>query len=170
MLERNMFMTATALKLPGRCALLLVALALPIGAVAQTPPVQPAQPSQAQTQRQTGHGMADRVEKRIADLHARLHITAAQQPQWEQFAQVMRDNAHQMRDVVSDRAAKMHAMNAAENMQSYAQLAEQHAQDLRKLAGAFQAVYESLSDEQKRAADEIFRHDAVRHSHTKRTG
>lgn len=156
-------MTASGVKLSGRCALLLMALALPIGAMAQTPPVKQDQPSQGQTPRRTSHPTTDRLEQRIADMHAKLHITEAQQPQWEQFAQLMRDNGRQMRDAARERAAKVRAMNAAENMQSYAQLAELHAQDLQKLAASFQSVYATLSDQQKQAADELFRHDAVRH-------
>ena len=48
-------------------------------------------------------------------------------------------------------------MNAAENMQSYAQIAELHAQDTQKLAAAFQTLYGSMSDAQKKNADTVFR-------------
>ena len=44
-------------------------------------------------------------------------------------------------------------MNAVESMQSYATLAELHAQDVQKLTAAFQTLYGSLSDAQKKAAD-----------------
>src|SRR5208282_6190552 len=42
---------------------------------------------------------SDRVEARLKDLHKRLHITAAQDIQWNDLAQVMRDNAKAMVDL-----------------------------------------------------------------------
>ena len=45
------------------------------------------------------------VEARIKELHKRLHITAAQKPQWDNLAQVMRDNAQAMSDLKKQRAA-----------------------------------------------------------------
>src|SRR5579872_2083955 len=41
----------------------------------------------------TGQSMQQVVDQRIAELHAKLHITKEQEPQWQQFTQVMRDNA-----------------------------------------------------------------------------
>jgi protein CpxP len=114
-----------------------------------------------QTQR-GAQSTPDRVEQRIADLHARLQITPDQQPLWDKFAQVMRDNARQMRQVADDRSAKIKAMNASDNMQSYAQIVMQHAQDLQSLATAFQPLYASLSPEQQRTADTMFRDVAMR--------
>lgn len=99
----------------------------------------------------------DRVEGRIADLHTRLKITPVQSPQWDAFAGVMRDNARGMETAFDTRTTGRLKMTAVENMQSYATLAEQHAQDLRKLAPAFASLYGVMSDDQKRNADEVFR-------------
>ncbi len=98
-----------------------------------------------------------RVETRITQLHKELGITSAQQGQWDQFAQVMRDNAKAFGKAIQDRAAKLASMNAMESMQSYAALAELHSQDVQKLTAAFQTLYGSLSDAQKKAADTAFR-------------
>jgi periplasmic protein CpxP/Spy len=111
------------------------------------------------------HNMADRVEQRIADLHAKLQITPAQQPQWDQFVQVMRDNAQSMDQTFQHRVQTMSAMTATENMQSYAQLASTNAQDVQKLVPAFQALYDTMSDAQKRTADQVFRDDAHHGDH-----
>ena len=105
---------------------------------------------------------ADRVEQRIASLHARLGITPAEQPLWDKFAQVMRDNAQKLSETAGDRAAKLKDMNASDNMQSYAQLAMVHAQDLQNLSAAFQPLYASLSPEQQHEADTMFRNVAMR--------
>ena len=98
-----------------------------------------------------------RVEARIAQLHKDLSITPAQQGQWDQFAQVMRDNASAMDQALKDRTSKMQSVNAGESMQSYATLAELHAQGVQKLTAAFQTLYGSLSDAKKKAADMAFR-------------
>jgi periplasmic protein CpxP/Spy len=111
------------------------------------------------------HDMVDNVEQRIADLHAKLQITTAQQPQWDQFIQVMRDNAQSMDQTFQHRVQTMPAMTATENMQSYAQLASTNAQDVQKLVPAFQALYDTMSDTQKRTADQVFRDDAHHGGH-----
>jgi hypothetical protein len=111
----------------------------------------------------------ERVEKRIADLREKLHISPAEEPLWDKFAQVMRDNAQRMSESARERAAKLKDMNASDNMQSYAQLAMVHAQDLQSLSAAFQPLYASFSPEQQRTADAIFREPstarAARHRH-----
>lgn len=110
--------------------------------------------------RTPGETMTQMAEQRITDLHTRLHITAQQQPQWDQFTQVMRDNAKDLDAAYQQRAATFEKMNAVENMQSYAQIEQTRAQDLQKLVPAFQTLYASLSDEQKKLADQVFRNRA----------
>ena len=136
---------------------LAATLSLPIAALAQNPPASPKQTTQSETQRPAGQTAPDRVEQRIVDLHVRLHITPDEQTLWDKFAQVMRDNAQHMRQTAADRADKLKTMNASENMQSYAQIAMQHAQDVQNLASAFQPLYASFSPDQQRTADVMFR-------------
>ncbi len=111
--------------------------------------------------RTSGETMAEAAEQRITDLHTRLKITAAEQSQWDQFAQVMLDNAKDLDAAYQQRAASFDKMNAVENMQSYAQIEQSRAQDLQKLVPAFQTLYTSLSDDQKQAADRLFRNQAA---------
>ena len=162
-------------------ALLIATLALPAGTLAQSSPGSPAtgaatSPSGAPPQsarpasRQQADGhKGERVEQRIANLHAKLHITSAQDQQWQQFAQVMRDNARNMDQTFRERAQNFQSLNAVENMQSYADIAQRHAQDVQRLVPAFQNLYNSLSDEQKRTADQVFRSYAE-HSQQRRKG
>ena len=110
--------------------------------------------------------MQSLVERRITDLHGKLHITSQQSQQWDQFAQVMRDNAREMDQVYKQRAEKLGSMSAVDNMQSYAQIEQQRAQDAQKLVPAFQTLYSSLSDQQKKTADEIFRNYAAQRART----
>ena len=121
--------------------------------------------SSTQAQRDARHTVQGNIEQRIGDLHARLQISPSQQPQWEQFAGVMRDNARDMDQTFRQRVHTLAAMTAAENMQSYAQLATEHAQEMQKLVPAFQELYGSMSDNQKRTADKVFRDDAHQPRH-----
>jgi hypothetical protein len=72
----------------------------------------------------------------------------------------MRDNAKDLDQAYQQRAVSFSSMNAVENMQSYAQIEQARAQDMQKLVPAFQALYDSLSDQQKKAADQMFRNRA----------
>ena len=123
----------------------------------------------------TGKNAEERVEQHIKELHVRLHITPAEETQWNQFAQVMRDNARAMDQAFMQRAEQFPTMNALQNMQSYAQLAEQHAEDVKKLVPAFENLYNAMPEEQKQVADQVFRANAERHigaaqSHRRRAG
>ena len=112
--------------------------------------------------RQPGETMQAAVDRRISELRSKLQITPQQSQQWDQFAQVMRDNAREMDEVYKQRAEKVGAMSAVDNMQSYAQIEQQRAQEAQKLVPAFQSLYTSLSDPQKKTADDLFRDNAAR--------
>ena len=147
-------------------ALLLPAVTLPAAAFGQTqtpavgadapPPAQTATPPRAKAAARQAMAPEQRVEQHITQLHRQLKITPEQQSQWDQFAQVMRENAKTMDQALQQRASGFDKMNAVDNMQSYAQIAQQHAQDTQKLATAFQMLYASMSDDQKQNADAVF--------------
>jgi periplasmic protein CpxP/Spy len=164
-------MTMRVPKLPHLAALLLAAVPLPVMAqpVGQLPaqsnpgatqliaPAATPAPALAQTESQ----MQTATEQRISGLQAQLAITPAQMPQWNAFAQVMRENAQTTDALFRQRAAGVQSMNAADNMQSYAQLSRAYGDGNEKLAAAFQASYAMLSDQQKQAADTLFRQQAA---------
>jgi periplasmic protein CpxP/Spy len=120
-------------------------------------------PSNASRPRRSTQSPTQRVEQRIASLHEQLGITSAQATQWNDFAQVMRDNASHMEQRLDQRSQQFGQMSAVDNLNSYAAIAEQHAQDMRRLASAFQPLYNSFSDEQKKTADEVFRYRPPAH-------
>jgi protein CpxP len=101
-----------------------------------------------------------RVEARIKQLHSQLHITATEEPQWQQFAQTMRDNAREIDEAAMQRSQQYPTMTAVQNLQSYETLAESHVQHLQKLIPAFQTLYDAMSAEQKKTADDVFRASA----------
>ncbi len=115
----------------------------------------------------------ERVETRIKTLHDKLHITQAQQRQFDAFAQVMRDNAQSMETAINQRRAAVEGhMSAVEELRAYQNVTETHAQALQKLVPAFQSLYDSLSDEQKKTADVLFSHPGRGHGarHASRKG
>jgi periplasmic protein CpxP/Spy len=101
----------------------------------------------------------DLVEQRIKELHAQLKITDKQSPQWDAFAQTMRDNAQKTRLAFHDRAQKLSSMDANEAMNSYASLAQLHADNMKSLASSMRDLYSVLSDDQKSIADSAFRNE-----------
>jgi protein CpxP len=141
------------------------ALLLPAGALAQATPHSPAAseaaapsgtaaPGETAAPRQEAERtMMQRVDRRIAELHAKLHITPAEEPEWRRFADVMRDNIRQMARALAKREQEFRSMSAVEDMRSYAGIAALHAKNMERLVPAFQNLYNSLSVKQKHAAD-----------------
>jgi periplasmic protein CpxP/Spy len=147
---------------------------LPAAALAQssqvpTPAPPGPMPSAAASSPMAGHPVPgknaqERVEHRIAELNAQLRITPAERQQWDQFAGVMRENARDMDQVVMQRVQQGQSMNALQNMQSYEQMAEAHAQHVAKLVAAFKTLYDTMPDQQKQVADQVFRANAEQQS------
>ena len=132
---------------------LVLAAPLATRVAAQTSPAAAA--TQAPTARSTNRSAM--IEKRITDLHTRLKITPMEQKPFDDFAQVMRDNAQHMEGLVQKRQPTFASGNAVEQMQGYSEMAQAHAEDVQRLTTAFAALYEVLSPDQKKAADQSFR-------------
>jgi protein CpxP len=154
-----------------RAALVAAAFALlPAAAMAQAPAMSPAAPPGAPTAAGNAALPKDagtRLDQHNKQLHDQLGITPAQQPQWDQFIAVTRSNAFAMHQAFTDRGAKLGTMSAVDNMQSYADLAKVHSDNMAKAATAFQTLYASLSPEQKLSADAIFRNRAEKQAAAK---
>lgn len=131
-----------------RTAMLLAALTLPVAAVAQQ-----AAPARAPR----GQSLAARVEQRLGRLHDALGITPAEEGLWNQYAEVTRANARDMGQAFAARRAGIGAMSAVDNMRSLAGMAAQHAQNMQRLAAAFDRLYDALPPGQRKVADEVFR-------------
>jgi hypothetical protein len=119
-------------------------------------------PQQGEHQERHRFSPARHVEGRIAYLKAELNITDAQAPQFERVAQAMRDNAKTMEQAVDQhRAMRGQPQTAVQRLESRAQFATLRAQDDQRFVEAFKPLYASLSDNQKKAADELL----TRHWH-----
>jgi|HubBroStandDraft_1064217.scaffolds.fasta_scaffold188664_1 hypothetical protein len=100
------------------------------------------------------------VDTRIKELHRRLHITDAQKAQWDNLAQVMRDNAQAMADLEKQRASDAKSMTAVAVVKSYSEVIQAHEDGMKKFIPAFEDLYNSMSDAQKKTADSLFRSNA----------
>ena len=108
-----------------------------------------------QKQQPPRRSMTDRVESQVKTLHDHLKITPEQEPQWNAVAQVMRENAQTMQQAIQQRQ-QAKGLTAIDDLKAYQAIADAHAQGLQKLVPAFQALYQSMSDDQKKAADAYF--------------
>jgi protein CpxP len=100
----------------------------------------------------------DAVERRITDLHSKLKITPAEESQWKEVAETMRENAKDMDKAIDKRSASLATATAVDDLNSYAEIAQAHANGVKKLAKSFSGLYSMMTDDQKKEADEIFSH------------
>ncbi len=130
---------------------MLMAQAAPAPAspgAASPAPQTPGEPTQAA-------GPAARVETRITELHEQFHTTPAQEAQFKAFADVMRSNAQTMQALFQQRVEHPD-MTAIAELRWYTQLTTAHGEALTKLVPVFDTLYQSMSDQQKKAADKVF--------------
>jgi periplasmic protein CpxP/Spy len=95
------------------------------------------------------------VDARISELHKQLHITPAEEPRFTAYADVMRSNAQTMQTLFQQRAQSPDR-SAIGMLRWYAKLTAAHAEAVSKLVPPFEALYQSMSDEQKKVADAVF--------------
>ncbi|MGF6772124.1 protein CpxP [Paraburkholderia sp. GAS199] len=134
-------------------ALVMLASAIAMsGAFAQSSAPAPAMSASAPAAK-AGHER--NVEDRIAYLHTQLKITPAQETQWNAFADVMRNNGQTMGQLFQQRKAATN-VSALDDMKQYADIAQAHADGMKKLVDAFDPLYTSFSPEQKKLADVTF--------------
>ncbi|MGZ5007564.1 MAG: Spy/CpxP family protein refolding chaperone [Methylobacter sp.] len=103
-------------------------------------------------------GHENRAELRIKDMHSKLNITPAQEEQWNKVAQAMLDDAKNMDTLTQARIDRAKDMTAVDDLKSYGEIADAHAAGIKKLTPLFADLYAGMSDEQKKAADTLFRH------------
>jgi len=133
--------------------------AAPAGAPPPAAPGSPAAAASAPPEMSAATQAA--IDQRIRALQSQLGVTEAQMPLWSAFAQAMRDNAASTDALFARRAGAVAEMSAVDNMHSYALIARTYADNTERLATAFDSLYASLSDVQKRAADTLFREQAT---------
>jgi len=99
----------------------------------------------------------EHTEARIKQLQDALKITEEQQESWNNLTRVMRENAKDMDTLTKEKAENAKTMNAVERLKLYSQITEARLTQLNKFIPPFEAFYSSLSDEQKKVTDTLFR-------------
>jgi glutamine synthetase adenylyltransferase len=100
---------------------------------------------------------AESVEQRITQLHSELKIAPDQEAKWNSVAQAMRDNASNMEKLVAEkRKIAPQNMTAVDDLKTYQDFAQAHVDGLKNLTSAFSSLYDAMSAEQKKNADEVF--------------
>jgi hypothetical protein len=98
------------------------------------------------------------VEQRITSLKAALKIAPAQETKWNAVAQAMRENASAMEKLVSAKHAQASSMTAVDDLKIYEDFAQARVDGLKNLTPAFKGLYDSMSADQKKNADQVFQH------------
>jgi protein CpxP len=138
------------------------------GAYAQTPGSAAMTPSYGAATASATKSEAKRemaLENHIKDMHAQLGITPGEETQWAAVAKTMRDSAMKTDQAIDQRKAFVENGSAVDNLNAYGAIAQAHADGVRELAAAFAPLYASMSDDQKKAADELFAHRAHEGKH-----
>jgi hypothetical protein len=96
------------------------------------------------------------LDERIHTLHAKLKITPDQEADFKNVADAMRSNEATIHQLIQQRHQDPDHMTAIDDLQSYQQIAQAHADGLQKLTAAFTTLYNDMSDSQKANADMVF--------------
>lgn len=104
-----------------------------------------------------GMGMPfEHVDGRLAFLKAELKITPAQEPQRNKFADAYRSVAKDVRARLPQMMrARAQTPTAAERLDRYEQMLTMRLDAVRTMKAAFDLLYASLSDDQKKTADQL---------------
>ena len=102
--------------------------------------------------------MADHVDGRLAYLKAELKITEAQEPLWKAYAAAARDNAKGMLDrcttMMNPKGAA--GLSLPDRLDQHEQFMAAQLNSLRAMNKALKPLYAAPSEDQKKAADQMF--------------
>jgi len=104
----------------------------------------------------TPEDMKAHVEQRIAKLHSKLMITPEQEPEWQKVADAMRASETNVSSLIHSRHENSEKMTAVDDMESYQQITQAHADGLKNVNSSFKELYGNMSDQQKKNADQVF--------------
>jgi hypothetical protein len=96
------------------------------------------------------------LDARIAFLKTALQITPAQEPAFDALVKVIRDNSAERSQLHQSLHAGAGAPKSTiDRLELHAKLAELHAKHLEAFVAAFKPLYDGLSDDQRKAADDL---------------
>lgn len=97
----------------------------------------------------------DPAEARVQSIRERVTLTQEQVGALDAMATIMRNNHRVLGDMTRGRQDARKNMNAAEDVRSYAQLRQVGVDGVKQLAVSFDAFYNMLNAEQKKAVDAV---------------
>ena len=101
-------------------------------------------------------GMLDRVEGRLAFLKAELKITDAQSAAWTQLAEAVRTAAkHHNERMKAVLAGEQRSKTLPERVEAQEQFMSIRLEEIKMIKTTVKALYATLSEEQKKEADEM---------------
>jgi len=95
------------------------------------------------------------VEGRLAFLKTELKITPAQEPQWTKFADTVRTTAKDAQGAMPMKQSGAQPSTAPDFLGRYEKALTSRLETVRALKAAVDPLYNSLSDDQKKVADEL---------------
>ena len=105
----------------------------------------------------------EHTEAQIKQLQGALNFTEAQKELSNNLTTVMRENAKDMDALFTKaRAEKTQTRNAVEQMKFHSQITEAQLDQMKKVIPPFEALYASMSDEQKKKTDILFQKGILR--------
>jgi hypothetical protein len=103
---------------------------------------------------------SDPTAARVKYLHDRLRITAEQEGLWDKVGHAIHDNALTLAPLLRRRLRATTSGSAPELLHTYEVLGEAQLDSQRKVITAFEPLYASLSEGQRKIADAIIREGA----------
>ena len=144
----------------GRAVVVMVGFLLSV--IFATATLAVASPGKVKSSATAATTAVDHVENRIKQLRGAIKITEAQEQLWNNLTKVMRENAKEMDTLTKERSANPMAMNALEELKFHLKITQAQAAQLEEFIPQFEALYLSMSDEQKMSSDSLFQNG--RHS------
>jgi hypothetical protein len=103
---------------------------------------------------------ADRIDGRLAFIHAELRITRAQQPRFDAFAQALRDHARAQDDMRRSMMAQGRPATMPARLERIERAMTLERDQLGRLNPSIRALYAALTPPQRRTADELLDREA----------
>lgn len=136
--------------------------ATPRGGRGQATPVRPHGDDMPMPDPMTGMPMQgqgaiplDRIEGRVAFMHAELGITQAQEPLWDKFANALRGSRQHLQEARQALGSTSAQISMRARLAAYEKHLAERLAALQKTREALDNLYASLDDAQQRAADEV---------------
>lgn len=132
-------------------------VALLAAGVAGTTALSHSAPADARAHGVHGYHGSDRIDGRVAYLKAELKITPAQATQWAAVEKAMRDAAagrKAMREQI--KADQDKPKTSVERLRAREKFTASRAEQAKTFVAAYEPLYNAMSNEQRKAADELF--------------